>query len=451
MMKVLLLSGGTHQIILRNTTRKIDIANTEQLQLKDLQDYLSNSNPKIEGALITDEAFSADTSQDIRDLNELMKYLISRLQSGFKVIVVTRDFMKASELDELLRRYENLKLLVCDYIRVPDYIYKQAFEELGESKPAPVTPELPVEKNSEAEKKKSFLDRFRSKPKAEPELKTTDRLTKEMDNVSRSISRVVAITGHRGCGLTSTVANLAWEANKRGLSAIIIDMDIDYRSMNMYFDSFHEKTKKDQDVNASLIRTLARPQDYMTTAFDLKDKLWITALGYSFADKKLTEQLYNSSKLVGLLSVLRNKFNLVILDMPMDLFKPFKEALIHIDVFGLCVPNSLHSVLSTLRNAEVAMDKENASYLNAKSKIIVTKYNDRSRFQNEIFVPERVCELLSSGLSPSFVYEMKLAGYVPYSSEFDTQIETDVPMVNISAEHESAYGNILLRLMEGVK
>lgn len=137
--------------------------------------------------------------------------------------------------------------------------------------------------------------------------------------------------------------------------------------------------------------------------------------------------------------------------MPLDLCKVFREALIHIDVFGLCVPNNLYAVLSTLRNVDVMLDQESASYLNAKARVIITKYNDRLRFQNDIFIPEKVNEVLSSGLSDSFTYEMKLAGYVPYSSEFDTQIETDVPLVSSSVQYEQAYGNILLRLMEGAK
>ncbi|MFD1775287.1 hypothetical protein [Paenibacillus rhizophilus] len=50
----------------------------------------------------------------------------------------------------------------------------------------------------------------------------------------RGIGRIVAVTGHRGCGITSTAVNVASEAGKRGLSALIVDMNIDYRSANMY-------------------------------------------------------------------------------------------------------------------------------------------------------------------------------------------------------------------------
>ena len=136
--------------------------------------------------------------------------------------------------------------------------------------------------------------------------------------------------------------------------------------------------------------------------------------------------------------------------MPLNLLGKFNEIMIHMDSFGLCVPNNLYSVLSTLKNVEGTLDREKIAYLNAKSKVIVTKYNDRSRFQGDIFTPDKVCELMVSGLLESFTYEMKVAGHVSYNNDFDTQIETDVPLVYTNKDHERAYGNILLRLLEGV-
>jgi hypothetical protein len=104
-----------------------------------------------------------------------------------------------------------------------------------------------------------------------------------------------------------------------------------------------------------------------------------------------------------------------------------------------------------LKNVDVRLDKENAAYLNAKSKVIVTKYNDRSRFQGDIFTPDKVSNILTSGLLECFTYEMKVAGHVSYNNDFDSQIETDVPLVHTHTDLERAYGNILLRLLEGVK
>lgn len=464
--RILLVAEGLHHIASASgyNNKRLEIVNDKGMGLHEIQRFLQEVNPVVEGVLITDEGLSQHNEQDQDNLILLLEWLGKNSRLDTHVIVISKDFMKEDELSNLSRRYTNFKVITCDLLRIPDSLFKQIYEELSEVKTSgrhvddrkevKTSPARTVDSRKEVdvEKRKSFFDRFRSKSQGgETVREATDQLTRDLQKISRGISRVVAVTGHRGCGLTSTVVNIASEASKRGLSTIIIDMDTEYRSTNMYFSRFHEQTQRDEEMSASLIRTLARPQDYMTTAFSLKDNLWLTSLGYDFNDRKLIEHFYNSSKLIGLLSVLRTKFNLIVLDIPLDLFRIFNDSMIHIDLFGLCVPNNLHSVLSTLRNAEVVLDKESASYLNAKSKVIVTKYNERSKFQDSIFTPDKVSQVLTSGLSDHFRYEMSTAGYVPYSNDFDSQIEMDIPAVNTSADYENAYGNMLLRLMEGAK
>ncbi len=445
-MNILLISGGMHQTIVQLSPKKIGIVNSDQLMLDDALEYIQKSHAKVDGVLITEEAFLQRDREDIESLRELFAF-IKKNDSAIQIKFIVRTTSLNDDLEDLSSTYGYLDIMTTELVRIPLALYKQGFESFRIEKKNKVNVEV---KSSAPEKKTSFFDRFKKKPKTKTEHEGTDQLAKEIEKLSRGISRVVAITGHRGAGLTSTVVNIASEAKKRGLNVIVLDMDIEYRSMNMYFSSFHEYTKRDEDINASLIRMLAKPHDYSTTGFNLKDNLWLASLGYDFADQKLIHQFYTTTKLVGLLSMLRNNFNLILLDIPLDLLKVFKESLIHFDVFGLCIPNNLYSVLSTLRNVDVALDREQVDYLYAKSKVVVTKYNDQSRFQNEIFTPERVSEILGSGLHDSLLYELKVAGHVPYSHSFDIQIETDVPLVNSSREYEKAYGNILLRLMEGI-
>ena len=452
-MKTLLIANGIHHILIENPIKKIDIVNKRSLSLCGAHHFLTEVSPVIEAVLITDEALSQQLGRDKEDMQLLLEWIANNNKLKAPVILLTRFESTRRELHSLSSRYDNLNIVTSDLLRISRLQYMQTFELLLDNKHPVQQVHKPDNRSShvETEKRRSFLDRFKSKPKAESAMAATDRLTKDIENLSRGISRIVAITGHRGSGLTSTAVNIACEAGKRGLSAVIVDMDVEYRSTNMYFSRFHEQSQRHEELSASLIRSLARPQDYMTTAFNISDNLWLISLGYGFHDKRLMEQFYNNNKLIGLLSVLRTKFNLVILDMPLDLFRTFRESMIHIDMFGLCVSNNLHSILSTLRNVEVVLDQEGASYLNAKSKVIVTRYNDRSRFQREILTPDKVSEVMTSGLSDCFTYEMSVAGSVPYSNDFDSQIESDVPVVNANADYESAYGNILLRLMEGVK
>lgn len=456
-MKVLVLSGGFHRILLGYLSEKVQVVNPNGLSLRDVKEFLTRDNPAISGVLITDEAIGHQ-GQDQEDVHTLLEWVTANRGSEVPVVWITRDPLKSVQFASIARRFGNLKWITCDAVRISPEVYHRAFEQLASAKEHRIHKhdkilhkEMPARSESgEQVEKRSFFDRFRSKPRNDSGAQqVTDQLTRELDRISRGISRTVAITGHRGSGLTSTAVNLASEASKRGLSTIIIDMDIKYRSTNMYFSRFQERTLKDEQVSASLIRTLARPQDYMTTAFNIKDNFWLSALGYSFNDYKLVDQFYTNEKLIGLISVLKTKFNLILLDMPMDLFRSFKDTMIHIDLFGLCVPNNLHAILSTIRNVEHVLNPAKASYLNAKSKVIVTKYNDRSRFQGDLFTADKVSEVLSSGLSDCFRYEMRIAGNVPYSFDFDSQIETDIPITNAGADFAKAYGNILLRLMEG--
>ncbi|MEK5161740.1 hypothetical protein NYE69_05305 [Paenibacillus sp. FSL R5-0527] len=454
-MVILIVSGGFYRIVSGYLPDRLEAVPADALTLQDLPGYLQENNPAVDGVLLTDEAFSGSQEPDLVHLNAALNWFSDRRGAEVPVLWLTRNPLRFQQLEPLLQKYAGLRIVVCDEPRIPLGLIRSVLDELaagrhGRSpKPQRAPVDTPVEE-AKPEKKRSFFSRFRAKAeKGEAQPEATDPLTKRMAGISRGMSRVVAVTGHRGSGLTSTVVNLAHEASKRGLSTMIIDMDAEYRSMNMYFGRFHEQSNKYDEMSASLIRTLARPQDYMTTACSIKDNLWLTALGYSFQDRRLMDQFYTSDKLVGLLSLLRTKFNLVLLDMPLDLFREFRETMIHIDIFGLCVPNNLHAVLSTIRNVEVVLDAEKAAYLNAKSKVIVTKYNDRSRFQDALFAPERVGEVLASGLSECFRYEMNLAGHVPYNNGFDSQIETEIALTNLAPEYEQAFGNMLLRLMEG--
>ncbi|MCL6605683.1 MAG: hypothetical protein K6T94_22705 [Paenibacillus sp.] len=460
-MRLLLIAGGYGTVARQYIDSITEVINDTELTLDEVVRYAADTAPEPDGILITDEALSMQNEKDRRDLEALMSTLAALRPTPVPVILITLDSWKVQGWENLQVKYPHIGIIVSVYIRVTPELFLEALHRI---RAAPgrksqvhkcaaegglLTGRETGSSREGEPARKSFLDRFRPKPKERSVPEPTDALTRELDRISRGISRVVAVTGHRGSGVTSTAVNLASEAGRRGLSALIVDLDIDYRSTNMYFGGFHERTKRDEDINASLIRTLARPQDYAATAFPIRETVWLTGLGYEFDDPRLISQFVTEARLIGLLSLLRNRFNLIVLDLPLDLLRQYQEIMIHIDSFGLCVPNDLYSVLSTLRNVENSLPKEQAVYLNAKSKLVVTKYNDRSRFQGESFTPEAVSRVLTSGLMEDFTYEMKVAGYVPYSNDFDMQIESDVPLVHSSSNFERAYGNILLRLLEG--
>ncbi|MBH5320049.1 AAA family ATPase [Paenibacillus sp. GSMTC-2017] len=458
-MSIILVTGDKFSLLQKYDFPKIKIHNKSPLFLTDMTAYFDSFPASFDTILITDEALTSNHEHNLHQLELLLhKLKILQVNNPIAVVLLTKDIQWKKEISYTLSQYTNLHLEFHPYIRPTISIIQNAIEGVHTKQHSSRTwfkrtekEETTKEASPVVEKKPSFLDRLRSKSKQETERSATELIDKEFERVSRGVSRVVAITGHRGSGVTSTLVNIASEASKRGLSTMIIDLDIDFRTTNMYFNQFHERAQKDEHISASLIRTLARPQDFMTTSCHLREELWITSLGYSCQDKMLIEQYFTSSKLIALLSVMRSKFNLILLDLPMELIGNFHEALIHIDTIGLCVSNNIYSVVTTLKGMEAELKRDTISYLNAKSKLVVTKYNDRSKFQNEIFIPETVSKVLTSGLLDSYMHEVKVAGYVPYLKEFDEQIETDLPIVFSNRDHEQAYGNILLRLMEGTK
>ena len=140
-----------------------------------------------------------------------------------------------------------------------------------------------------------------------------------------------------------------------------------------------------------------------------------------------------------------------LLDMPLEVLGKFAESILFIDDFGLCVPNNLYSLTGALRCLQNLFAKEEQESLFSKSKIIVSKYNHQSKLQDESFSPELVCELLLELSDVYYEREFELAGFIPYTAVFDSQLETDIPIAGVNANMEKAYTDILLRLIKGVR
>jgi len=445
-MKIVIAFGRMHEIYKHYINKKLEVINDKSLMLGDLPNYLSGLPCRAESIVITDGAFSGTIEKDTSSYHNLLEWLLSNSPATI-VIILTNDHARYSALKKITDNRIKVDFIFCNFIRLP-FLLVQGSCEKNTANRQEINYPVPATEDKEPKRKVLNLSIFRSREgikKPEP----TESLTREFNNIGKSISRIIAITGHRGSGVSSTVHNIANVASKRGLNTAVIDLDIVYRSSNMYYSRFHEWSQKDETINASLIRTLANPQDYQSTAFNVKNSLWLLSLGYAFTDKKLIEQFYNSAKLITLITVLRNKFNLLILDMPLDIMRSFQECMIYIDVFGLCVSNNIYSIVNTLRNIEWAFDKDTIALLNSKSSLVVTKQNSKARFHGDFFTPEKVNEILTSGLCRYFTYDMKIAGYVPYISDFDIQIESDMPISNTNKEMEEAYSKILIRLIGG--
>ena len=458
-MKLLLVCGGMQEIVMQRLPRGCAVLNERPMTAESALVLLEEAHLTPDLVLVTDGGIPQDAPSRLT----LIRALCRQAQSAnFRILLFTNHLTLEQELKRESGMLQVLEIVRFETVRLPHRLIENTLARPDlppKRKPSRTEPREAAEPSRSAghparqsghapPSAGSLWSRLFGKSRRDDDDRESGTLARHFEGISRSIHKVVAITGHRGSGITSTAVNLAWEANRRGLSTMLIDMDVDYRSLNMYFSSFHDQARQDADLQASLIRLLARPSDYELAAWHLKGELWLSSLGYGYDDPKQFDQLFTADRLTALLSVLRSRFRLLILDMPMDLLGRFRESFHQIDVFGVCVPNNLNGIVNLARNAELVLDADSARHVNAKAKLIVTRYNEFSRLKGEMFTPDKVREVLASGLSACFPYEMKVAGYVPYSSDFDSQIERDLPIAGTRKEFEHAYGQILLRLME---
>lgn len=238
------MSGGAHEIYAGCANPHVQIINSsEPLALEGATAFLLDRRYGMEAVLITNEAFTNATMQDGRALTSLLAAGQEMGRPNMSIMILTTEDRKSTLLAEGDHRMSHVTFLVTDLPRLPAHLLQEAFDALRkESTRATVRPEQPASKPPGVGKK-SFLERFLTRSKTEAAGEGKDEWSKGFAAISKGTSRVIAITGHRGSGLTSTAVNIAHEANKRGLSAILVDLDTDYRSTNLYCNDFYEMAK----------------------------------------------------------------------------------------------------------------------------------------------------------------------------------------------------------------
>lgn len=276
-----------------------------------------------------------------RNTNELKKELskvkeLMKTKRNIQFFLYTRDY---AIIEIFNKEWEdiNLRSYLFDNIRIPYIKFVETIETCSF-----------IEKDTIQNKPDKEIKTIFNKPnlfrrkKNENIYKTSNKKL----NISNNISRAIAITGHRGSGITSTVANLASEAVTRGMKVVIIDLDINMRSINLYFNDFLEAADKYVEIHSSLVRCLAKPETFDINACHIKDKLWVIGLPYDFEDIQLLDNFFDAKRINALILLLKRQFNLVVLDMPIEIIPRVSEILINIDTIGLCFNNNYYSIIT---------------------------------------------------------------------------------------------------------
>jgi len=123
----------------------------------------------------------------------------------------------------------------------------------------------------------------------------------------KDFRKVIVVTGCRGAGATSTAANLAIESSAQGLSTILVDMDIQYRGVNLYFPKFGDEVEYNPDLSYSLVRCVIKPDSYDINSCRINDNLFVTTLAYSISSKDKLLEIIDLKKLSAFINFLRLK------------------------------------------------------------------------------------------------------------------------------------------------
>jgi len=69
-------------------------------------------------------------------------------------------------------------------------------------------------------------------------------------------------------------------------------------------------------------------------------------------------------------------------------------------------------------------------------------------YNDEIITPGKLSELIVSvEFCEDFTVEMPVAGSIPYITWFGKQIESDIPVMDMAKQMQTAYDEVLLRLL----
>ena len=449
-MKILLIAGAEHKTVSDSLTAQpaaaVVIINKNPLSMTDAFEYLRESTVAPDRILVTDGGISGDpeiTKETLQDLNTF---------SEAEILVLTRDY---------LMECEGVSIKTTQWFRAVESDFQVLFD--GRRKDLYQQSEANIWKRQpDSEQEASIIFEPKSSESIHHNKKhegiqsrrkwrfSKSREVRQSESVvSLASSKAVVFTGRRGAGITGTAVNTAWTANKHGINTILIDLDVDFRSTNLYFGEFYRQADEDDDLKASLVRMLARPQSFQTSAVRVDKDLWVTSLGYDFCDNRLLEQHFTEPKIVGLVTLLKHNFDLVVVDLPLDMLFHVPNVMNCIDVIALCMENTIYSAFTTLRSIVNGFDqRERIAYLASKARLVATKYNDEATFDDEITTPDKLSRLIvSEGFSEDFTVEMPVAGYVPYVSWFGKQIESDVSVIETDSLMNQAYNGILLRLL----
>jgi hypothetical protein len=256
--------------------------------------------------------------------------------------------------------------------------------------------------------------------------------------------KVLAFTGHKGAGATSTASDVAYMASHMGIKTFLLDLDFAGRGMNLYFTKYGEEVDAKRQIEDGILRCMKSPDNFEKLSCRINENLFISGLAYSYEiPNKELERIYEGKSVSLIFHILKEHANLVILDAPKLSIKNLEGLSKDVDSFGVCLNNSTYSLINT---SKMLLDcgKEDPLFLR-KLKIIGTKFNHRNTYNGKPFTLNTCMDLLSQMLESEEIL-MKPTSTIPYLQEFELSLDSRKKLVSSN----EAYKKNILEVLENL-
>lgn len=379
-------------------------------------------------------------AKSLSDFKELIENLLPDVRFKF----ITKEPQHSEIFTSVVSKNPHFELHFIDQLKIPVTL----LQEICIDKSTHTYEDTVLLAEAGEPSKKSLWPGLKKYGKAIEKKETCSSLEADNENDIKQqpahprVCRVAAFTGHRGSGVSSTVSGIAFEASHQGIKTIIIDLDLLNRGINLYFSKFGEEADLNPDLALSLVKCMLKPDSYQQNTCVINDNLFVSTLAYSINQRDKMLELISSRRLLAMLAVLKSKFQLILLDLPLEYLSKYTDILLHVDTIGLCVNNSLYSVINTVRNITEYCENEDLLLFKSKTRAVLTRYSSTNKHQEKLTSPKAVSKLLE-GVSDIFDDGLEFCGTVPYSDAFAIPAAGKRQLSSAGPDYKSCFTEIL--------
>lgn len=204
----------------------------------------------------------------------------------------------------------------------------------------------------EVVEKKSFFSKvFQKKEKASQDHQGStedDESASPQTHVNHMEKGVYIATGHESVGKSHFISNMAYVLSTQKIRTVVVDIDVISRGLNLYFNQMTKHTMERENAKKSFVKGLENPEMVDEHVTRINGYLDIIGTAYGVALNEEEMKLSRDVERLGqLLTYLRNKYDVVLLDMPIDWYVTHCSLTLYVDQYILLLNNTAHSIYKT--------------------------------------------------------------------------------------------------------